>query len=135
MYIACFQIREKSLKPLRECQNVVAGKITSVDKLVTIGNRGKVCDEELEEFSTISGSLGNLPEVPELKEVPCLSFQCDTTLCTDFMDRIGAFGIVSSIAPVQVTTKILVIFCCFMLGALTNLSLQHNLDKYRKVVS
>lgn len=91
---------------MNECQNVIAGKIASIDKLVTIGKKQIVCDEELEEFSMISNSLGNLPEVPELKEVPSLSFQCDTTLCTDFMDRIGAFGYVSSIAPVQVITKI-----------------------------
>ena len=61
-------------------------EITSVDKLVTI-----VFGKELEEFPTISNFLGNLPEIPELTETLCFSFQYDSILYIDFMDKIVAF--------------------------------------------
>lgn len=55
-----------------------------------------------------SSSLGNLPEIPELKEVPYISFQYEPKVEKEVLLLCSYFGEVLKIAPVQV-----IFFFCF----------------------
>lgn len=54
------------------------------------------------EFRERASLLGSLPEVPDLKEVPFISFNLEETVRDDILLLCLNLGSVSQIAPVQV---------------------------------
>ncbi|KAG5889281.1 hypothetical protein JTB14_007043 [Gonioctena quinquepunctata] len=94
----------ESLVPLQECRSVILDKIESTNKLINIGN--SIIDgvtHNVDTFTTNASMLGSLPEVPDLKEVPYLSFHYEESSEIEVMEILTQFGYVSRIAPIQVT--------------------------------
>ncbi|XP_023020995.2 cytokine receptor-like factor 3 [Leptinotarsa decemlineata] len=94
----------ESLAPLQECRCIILNKIESTNKLIKIGN--SIIDgvnESVDTFVTNASKLGSLPEVPDLKEVPYLSFHYEQSSEVEVKDILSQFGYVCRIAPIQVT--------------------------------
>lgn len=62
--------------------------------------------ETLERFNANASSLGNLPEVPNIKEVPSITFQHDQSKEDMILKFCSEIGLVSRIAPVQVINHV-----------------------------
>ncbi|KAJ8952962.1 hypothetical protein NQ318_006579 [Aromia moschata] len=98
------QIQREGLAPLEECRNVILEKIRTTNKLIDLGDcimKGSI--HHLDGFNSDATLLGTLPEVPELKEVPFISFHCEPTSETEVIEILTHFGEVSNIAPIQIT--------------------------------
>ncbi|CAH1155075.1 unnamed protein product [Phaedon cochleariae] len=92
------------LSPLQECRSIISNKIESTNKLIHLGN--SIIDANgynTTEFAKNSSMLGSLPEVPELKEVPYLSFHYEACTEANITDVLSQFGEVYRIAPIQIT--------------------------------
>lgn len=98
-----FQARNQSLAPLEASKSDISSKIGITNKLINDGEcllNGT--NKNFDEFSEKSSLLGSLPAIPELKEVPYISFQYEPNLESELLDICTQFGEVSRIAPVQV---------------------------------
>ncbi|KAJ8920490.1 hypothetical protein NQ315_005359 [Exocentrus adspersus] len=98
------KIKKEGLAPLEECRCIVSNKVDTTSKLITLGS--SIVNESAKDvlkFSKNASLLGSLPEVPELKEVPFLSFHHDPASESEIVDILSHFGEVCRIAPVQIT--------------------------------
>ncbi|CAG9862248.1 unnamed protein product [Phyllotreta striolata] len=93
--------KSDALAPLRECQSFLLGKIETTVKLIQTGTT-LVTNRDIKEFNNNANVLGCLPEVPELKDVPYLSFYYDPALELELIDKIGSFGDIYKHPPVQI---------------------------------
>ncbi|KAJ8931938.1 hypothetical protein NQ314_015105 [Rhamnusium bicolor] len=99
--------RKDGLAPLEECRIVILEKIETTNKLINIGNSViNGSSDNLDKFTKDACLLGSLPEVPELKEVPFISFHYEPTSEIEVKDILGQFGDVCRIAPIQITELI-----------------------------
>ncbi|CAH0553936.1 unnamed protein product [Brassicogethes aeneus] len=98
------KVKKGGRHPLEDCRSVVQEKIDCTEKLLKMGDlllSGKV--DGVNEFMKNSSLLGALPEVPELTEVPFISFQyeiCNENELTKICSQIGE---ISRIAPIQIS--------------------------------
>ncbi|KAJ8984693.1 hypothetical protein NQ317_004952 [Molorchus minor] len=98
------QIKIEGLTPLEQCQNVILERIQTTNKLIEVGNSVlNGSGGKLESFTRSSSLLGALPEVPELKEVPFISFRYDPSSGMDLNEIFSHFGQIYSISPIQIT--------------------------------
>ncbi|RZC37834.1 cytokine receptor-like factor 3 [Asbolus verrucosus] len=98
------EMKQQSLTPLEECRADIALRIEKTSKLINEGERLlNGTTHNMEQFSRKSSLLGSLPEIPELKEVPYISFQYDPNLELELLDMCSHFGEISRIAPVQIS--------------------------------
>lgn len=92
------------MAPLKDCQSVILGALERTHELIDLAERlcqnGNV--KNMDEFQASVSLLGNLPAVPDLKEVPYISFQFDVAAKNEILKLCSDFGSVSQIAPVQV---------------------------------
>lgn len=96
-------MREQSLAPLEECILDIYNRIGRTESLINQGKSLlKGSTSNIQEFNEQSSALGSLPEIPDLREVPYLSFQCEAHLENDLRDICSRLGEVYRIAPVQV---------------------------------
>lgn len=61
---------------------------------------GKV--EDTTKFSNNASLLGSLPEIPDLKDVPFITFSYEPSVENEVKEIFNEFGYVYHIAPVQV---------------------------------
>lgn len=87
-----------------DSQKVILEKITLTNKLILLAEELLKNNKYTEEFNKKSSWLGSLPQVPELKEVPFISFQYEPGLTRDLNDYCKNIGNVSRIAPVQISS-------------------------------
>ncbi|XP_044257887.1 cytokine receptor-like factor 3 [Tribolium madens] len=99
--------RKQSLAPLEASRSDIFSNIEKTKKLIREGqsllNSSR---ENLDEFSQKSSFLGSLPAIPELKEVPFISFHYEPNLESELLDICSQFGDVSRIAPVQISQTV-----------------------------
>lgn len=99
-----FQVRSQGLEPLEACRRIISIKMGSTNLLITAGQsmkKGKM--KKTAEFSEDASLLGSLPEIPDLKDVPFITFSYEPLVETEAKDLLKDFGYVFYIAPVQVT--------------------------------
>lgn len=93
------------MAPLKDCQTVILGALERTHEFIDLAERlcknGNV--KSLDEFQANASLLGSLPAVPDLKEVPYVSFQFDVVAKNEILKLCSDFGSVSQIAPVQVS--------------------------------
>ncbi|XP_056632696.1 cytokine receptor-like factor 3 [Diorhabda sublineata] len=97
----------EALAPIRECRIMILDKIESTVKLINTGS--VLISSELrnvEIFSKHASLIGTLPEVPELKEVPYISFCYEPSLEVEIMDKLDNLGDIYKYPPVQVADLI-----------------------------
>lgn len=81
----------------------ITKKINNTTKFINEGQHIlDNCILNSEEFNSNSSFLGSLPEIPELKEVPYLSFQFEPNIQSKLEELCSHFGTLNRIAPVQV---------------------------------
>ncbi|KAJ3664620.1 hypothetical protein Zmor_000174 [Zophobas morio] len=101
------ETRHQSLAPLEECRADISRRVEKTHKLIFEGQRLlNGATKNVDEFSQKSSSLGSLPEIPELKEVPFISFQCEPSVESELLDMCSQFGEVFKIAPVQISQTV-----------------------------
>lgn len=59
-------------------------------------------NKDYDEFNKQSVLLGTLPEVPQLKDVPLLTLECDKNVDKELIDICNSLGHISYIGPVQI---------------------------------
>ncbi|CAG9832635.1 unnamed protein product [Diabrotica balteata] len=92
----------EALAPLRECRSMILDKIESTVKLINTGSAIISSEfKNIEIFSKNASLLGTLPEVPELKEVPYISFSYEPSLEIEIVDKLSELGDIYKIPPVQ----------------------------------
>lgn len=96
------KIRAQSLEPLRCSDIVISDKLKETTNFIELGKN--VDQLNLDEFSRKSSLLGSLPQVPELKEVSCITFQFDAGVEQEIIDSCSSLGSVTRIAPVQINS-------------------------------
>lgn len=104
-------MKSQGLEPLKACQKIICNKIDSTNVLITTGNsvlQGEIGDHA--KFSKNASLLGSLPEVPDLKDVPFLTFCYEPTAISEARDILSNFGYVYQIAPIQVNINICLCF-------------------------
>lgn len=57
-------------------------------------------------FEKNMSMLGSLPEVPQLKEVPYISYHYESVVYKDIIDSCKTLGSIQSIAPVQIASLV-----------------------------
>ncbi|XP_072393879.1 cytokine receptor-like factor 3 [Diabrotica undecimpunctata] len=93
----------EALAPLRECRSMILDKIESTVKLINTGSAIISSEfKNIEIFSKNASLLGTLPEVPELKEVPYISFSYEPSLEIEIVDKLSELGDIYKIPPVQI---------------------------------
>nr|CAH7718676.1 unnamed protein product [Callosobruchus chinensis] len=98
------KIKDEAIVPLNDCRKIVQDKMTTTHKLIDSG--GAITPSHLNAFDTFmkdASLLGSLPEVPQLKEVPYISFHCCESSENEAKSILENFGEVSRIAPAQIT--------------------------------
>lgn len=91
------------MAPLVDSRKEILEKIALTNKLIFLAEDLMKNNKYTEEFNKKSSWLGSLPQVPELKEVPFISFQYEPGLTRDLNDYCKTIGNVSRIAPVQIS--------------------------------
>lgn len=97
---------------------MIVGKIDNTEYFITLGQDVITHNKSLDAliFDRNTSTLGSLPEVPQLKEVPCISYNFEPTVHKEIIDSCKSYGSITSIAPVQISSlvekpgSILVIF-------------------------
>jgi len=103
------KFREDGLIPLKACHDLIAEKLKSTRLYIEEGHDilrvgGCTSAEESLRFSEKASQLGSLPAVPNLEEVPDVSFQCPVESIRAELERtLAGVGRVSRMGPVQVT--------------------------------
>lgn len=103
-------MKSQGLEPLEACRKIISSKIDSTSLLITAGQsmkNGKM--KNTTEFSNNASLLGSLPEIPDLKDVPFITFCYEPSVENEAKDLLRDFGYVFHIAPVQVTFLILIL--------------------------
>lgn len=103
------KVKSQGLDPLEACKKIISDKIDSTHLLITAGNsvkNGKL--EDPTKFSKNASLLGSLPEIPDLKDVPFLTFCYEPSVENEAKELLNEFGFVCRIAPVQVICKNLI---------------------------
>ncbi|KAE8739490.1 hypothetical protein FOCC_FOCC014986 [Frankliniella occidentalis] len=102
-------IRQDGLAPLRACRDVIASKLANTKTYIAEGGDilrigGMAVSESTEKFCEKASFLGSLPAVPQLEEVPYVSFQCNVVGIEDQIGKsVQSLGRVSRMGPVQIT--------------------------------
>ncbi|KAK9703271.1 hypothetical protein QE152_g29447 [Popillia japonica] len=102
------KVRERSLKPLRDCRNIIVTKIDNTKTFKELANN-VMTDNRLYNAVTFEKNmsmLGSLPEVPQLKEVPYISYHYESVVYKDIIDSCKTLGSIQSIAPVQIASLV-----------------------------
>lgn len=97
------QVKFQGLEPLEACRQIIFNKLDSTSLLITAGNSvksGKI--EDPTKFSNNASLLGQLPEIPDPKDVPFITFCYEPSAELEIKDIMNNFGYVCHIAPVQV---------------------------------
>lgn len=96
-------MKNDGVAPLNQCRQIINDKISKTNSLLKIGN-GLLSGNSsgVLTFDKESCLLGSLPEIPELKEVPYISFINDSNLEKQVETFCLDYGEVSRIAPIQV---------------------------------
>lgn len=96
------------MAPLKESRVVISEKIHETAKLIDLGTDLKQnCSfRNINDFNEKARHLGSLPEVPALKEVPFITFQCDEGIEKELKDICSNIGAITRIAPVQINSAI-----------------------------
>lgn len=87
---------------MKECQNLISKEIDSTKKLITTGKSVIHNGADLAEFTVNARLLGRLPEVPELKDVPYITFCYEKYAEKAVKNVLANFGNVFRFPPVQV---------------------------------
>ncbi|XP_060527310.1 cytokine receptor-like factor 3 [Cylas formicarius] len=100
------QIKERGLLPLKQSLKIVSEKIDNTNQLIVLGQAINKSgnDDTVDAFLGSASLLGTLPEVPELKEVPFISFQVEPSHRQDIETICSNFGEIYHIGPVQIKT-------------------------------
>ncbi|XP_054283226.1 cytokine receptor-like factor 3 [Macrosteles quadrilineatus] len=103
------RIQEEGLAPLRACRDVISHTLKTTQSYICEGQElmeQRNCDVERSlKYIDQSSLLGSLPAVPNLEEVPAISFQLNVdSLRNSLVCRILSAGVVSRMGPVQITS-------------------------------
>lgn len=118
------QIKSQSIIPLKECHEVICDTVRKTENYISVGEKLSETTEieTLESFNANASSLGNLPEVPNIKEVPSITFQYDQLSEDNILKFCSGIGIVSRIAPIQVINHVAYVFLfCQVMVCKTNI--------------
>ncbi|XP_063222608.1 cytokine receptor-like factor 3 [Bacillus rossius redtenbacheri] len=100
-------MQDESLGPLEACRELIAGKLATTRGYIAQGRHlldGTAGHDEALAFADQASQLGSLPAVPNLEEVPELSFQCAVAgVARELAREVRAIGAVSRMGPVQLT--------------------------------
>ncbi|CAH1985574.1 unnamed protein product [Acanthoscelides obtectus] len=98
------KIKGEAIVPLNDCRKVVQEKMKTTNKLIDTGS--VIMSNPSSNFDCFmkdASLLGSLPEVPQLKEVPYISFHSCPSSENEVKNILEKLGEVSRIAPAQVT--------------------------------
>ncbi|GLV44341.1 uncharacterized protein CBL_12363 [Carabus blaptoides fortunei] len=101
------KVQNEGIKPLQECQKVISGKIVQTSDLIAEGNKfldNSISKDKQKDFYMKSNSLGSLPAVPSLMEVPFIHFTYSDNAHHDIMDMCNHFGSLFFNSPVQINS-------------------------------
>lgn len=92
------------MSPLEESRTLISKEVESTNALINSGqavikNKTVV---NLDAFSRNASLLGRVPEVPELKDVPYISFCYERSLEMEVKDVLMNLGNLYGIPPIQV---------------------------------
>ncbi|KAL1509645.1 hypothetical protein ABEB36_004351 [Hypothenemus hampei] len=100
-------IRDQGLSPLEDCARLIEKNIETTLSLIHEGSHvNQIIPEQLHAFLDKASDLGNLPEVPDPKYVPCLSFYHDVAFENEINNLCRDFGEVFKTAPIQIKSII-----------------------------
>jgi len=92
-------IRDDALKPITASKEDIYKKSTNVKKLIDVLNNGKF---DFMQYKQEVASIGDLPQVPELKDVNFVNFQQSAKVVQKLKNLCSNYGSICSIAPVQI---------------------------------
>ncbi|CAG9772606.1 unnamed protein product [Ceutorhynchus assimilis] len=99
------KVKNEGVLPLKQCEQVIEKNIQHTLKLIDEGSQITDKDQSrIINFLEKAGILGNLPEVPESKEVPYISFYHEPTVGNELENLCLNFGEVFRTAPIQINT-------------------------------
>uniref|UniRef100_A0A1B6C3U2 Fibronectin type-III domain-containing protein n=2 Tax=Clastoptera arizonana TaxID=38151 RepID=A0A1B6C3U2_9HEMI len=102
------KIQEEGATPLNECYKVICETLKNTHTYICEGQdllhqHDKVDINSYVQYLEQSALLGNLPAVPNLEEVPAITFQLNVPfLCKTLINNITSAGIVFKMGPVQI---------------------------------
>lgn len=102
-------IHHEGLSPLQACRSLIVSKLNSTKSYIAEGGDilrigGIAISASTEKFCEKASFLGSLPAVPQLEEVPYVSFQCNFTSLEEQIGKsVQSLGKVSRMGPVQIT--------------------------------
>ncbi|XP_075230786.1 cytokine receptor-like factor 3 [Lycorma delicatula] len=104
------KIEEKGLAPLNACHEVIINKLKLTQNYICEGQHildqlhKRVDVTNTSNYLDQASFLGCLPAVPNLDEVPAVTFQCNVdSIKNSIIERISDAGTVSCIGPIQLT--------------------------------
>lgn len=106
------KIRNEGLAPLKSCQEVIHDKLKTTQNYICEGQslleqKGNIDIDQGVQYFERSALLGSLPAVPNLEEVPAVTFHIKlSTLKSCISSTISSAGTVCRIGPVQVSDVI-----------------------------
>lgn len=102
-------IRQDGLAPLQACRSLIASKLANTKLYIAEGGDilrigGMAVSESTEKFCEKASFLGSLPAVPQLEEVPYVSFQWNLGTIEEQVGKsVQSLGRISRMGPVQIT--------------------------------
>ncbi|XP_030763265.1 cytokine receptor-like factor 3 [Sitophilus oryzae] len=98
------EAKNDGLVPLVECSNIIKRSIESTTNLIHQGStiNGIASQDFVSDFLDKGNLLGILPELPEAKEVPYISFLFDPMYESDLKNVCVNIGEVFRVAPIQI---------------------------------
>lgn len=103
------QIRDEGLSPLKSCQEVIHEKLKATQNYICEGQsmleqEGSIDFDQGVQYFERSALLGSLPAVPDLEEVPAVTFHIKlSALKSCISNMISSAGTVCRIGPVQIS--------------------------------
>lgn len=98
-------MKSQGLEPLEACQKVIHNKIDLTNSLIRTENSVKLGQvDDPTKFTNNASFLGSLPEIPDLKDVPFITFDYESSTVKEVNSILSDFGQVCRIAPIQVRT-------------------------------
>ncbi|XP_042883473.1 cytokine receptor-like factor 3 [Penaeus japonicus] len=104
------QMEDEALGPLDQCERILESRVREAAERLEQGKRlekhgGVMAKDTVMRFQEEAGAMTNLPEVPVLCAVPCISveFPTDPTFIEEVREVIEQAGNVSRMGPVQIT--------------------------------
>lgn len=102
------QIKSRKTKPLQECQGIISSRLNVTRQCIKEGDQLLSSKQLslLDNFAANARSIGCLPAVPDLTDVPLVTLQVDANIEDEILKMCSSLGTVFHTPPVQVSSQI-----------------------------